>query len=93
MSLSSFGKGFASDNLIALGQRSGDLRALLRQQLIGALALALATAAIGGLAASGAPYGDAAGLAQKVAALQSADLPAGRVSPAEMPAIFRQFTP
>jgi len=93
MSHTLFRNGFASPNLVALGPRTGDLRTLLRQQLIGAVALVLAAAAIAGLAASGAPYGEATGLAQRVAALQAADLPAGRVSPADMPAIFRQFTP
>jgi hypothetical protein len=93
MSLPSVRNGFASPNLVALGPRTGDLTALLRQQLIGSIALVLGAAAIAGLAASGAPYGEAAGLAQRVAALQATDLPAGRVSPADMPAIFRQFTP
>jgi len=93
MSLSPLGNDLANVRLAALGMRAGDLRVLLRQQLIGSLASAIAVLAIAGMVAAGAPYGQTAGLAERVAALQNVDLARGQVSPDEVPAMFRHFVP
>jgi len=55
MSLSPLGNDLANVHLAALGMRAGDLRVLLRQQLIGSLASAIAVRAIAGMVAAGAP--------------------------------------
>jgi hypothetical protein len=93
MSLAPFDNIFNIAHPATLGTLVGDPPGLLRQQLIGSAAAAIAIAAVAALAMAREPYGEAVAVAQRVVALQSEDLAPSRVSPAEVPMMFRHFVP
>jgi hypothetical protein len=93
MSLAPFDNIFNIAHPTPLGPPIGDGPSLLRQQLIGSAAAAIAIAAIAALAVVREPYGEAVGAAQRVVALQADDLAPSEVSPGEVPMMFRHFVP
>jgi hypothetical protein len=93
MSLAPFESIFSIAPPTAPGLPIGHDQGVLRQQLIGSAAAAIAIAAIAALALVREPYGEAVGAAQRVVALQTDDLGPSTVSPAEVPIMFRHFVP
>jgi hypothetical protein len=77
----------------SVGLPVGDPPGLLRQQLIGSAAAAIAIAAIAALTMAREPFGEAVVVAQRVVALQSEDFAPSKISPAELPMMFRHFVP
>jgi hypothetical protein len=83
-----------STDLTGPGRAACESKELLRQQLIGSLAAAIAIAAIACLAVFREPYGEAIDIvAQKFVALQTADLVQGQASRQDLPSVFRRLVP